>query len=67
MSEELCIHDRVRLRAALAVLEDLATVLDEHPCWVVSTLAEQRKLEGKLNSLKHRAQRELLIAWREGE
>lgn len=67
MNEELCIHDRVRLRAALSVLEDLNIVLDEHPGWIRSTLEEQCKLNRKLQDIKHRAQRELLIAWRKGE
>lgn len=67
MNEELDLHDRVRLRAALAVLEELNTVLDEHPGWVRSTLEEQCKLSRKLNDLKHKAQRELLRSWRKGE
>lgn len=67
MNEEIDLHDRVRFRAALAVLEDLVTVLDEHPGWMNATLEDQRRLDVKLAKLKHRAQRELLRSWRKGE
>lgn len=67
MNEEHPIDTRVRFRAALAVLEDIVSVLDEHPGWINAPLEEQRKLERKLSTLKHRAQRELLIAWRKEE
>lgn len=63
MSEELCTHDRVRLRAALAVLEQLNLTLDQFPELTDLTTKRGRAL----TNLKHAAQRELLIAWRKGE
>ena len=58
---------RVRLRAALAVLEDLILTLDEHPDWVASRLTDQHRLAAKLSGIKHQAQRELIRAWKVGE
>ena len=61
--EEPTMQERVRLRAALAVLEQLNLTLDQFPELTDLTTKRGRAL----TNLKHACQRELLIAWRKEE
>lgn len=65
MSTELAetVASRVRLRAALAVLEDLVMALDEHPASTSLETPQGRRMA----RVKHRAQAELFKAYRLNE
>lgn len=55
--------ERIRLRAALTVLEDLVQALDEHPASTSLETPQGRRLA----SVKHKAQAELFKAYRLNE
>lgn len=57
------LKDRIRLKACLAVLEQLNLVFDQFPELTDPTTKRGRVLA----NLKHNAQKQLLITWHKGE